>query len=83
MMKLKPCPFCGGEAELVNGWVLQWVRCKNCTAQIAPFKEPYDENAIEMWNCRVELTNLELDEKLQKKYDEGFMDGQDYAVSVM
>ena len=90
MDKLKPCPFCGGKAELIivpgyfksglssSGWLVKCI--KGCCNQ-----NPYtsDHDAAEAWNRRAELTDLELDEKLQKKYNEGFMDGQDYAVSVM
>ena len=59
MNKLKPCPFCGGEAELVDGWVLKWVRCKKCSAQLVPFEEPYAEKSIALWNRRVERSEDE------------------------
>lgn len=28
--KLKPCPFCGGEAELKKAGGNVWVECKKC-----------------------------------------------------
>ena len=65
---LKPCPFCGGEAELihkshaVSDKMLTRVRCKECFAQ-SPYKRnpqlhgwfwAWDKNkAIEAWNRRV------------------------------
>lgn len=53
--KLKPCPFCGGEA-IVDGcddtlWI---VICKECNASIG-HKETKEE-AIEAWNKRIEPT---------------------------
>jgi hypothetical protein len=60
MDKLKPCPFCGGEAELkligrfqyglsANGWI---VRCvKGCCRQLFYAS---DHDAIEAWNRRKE-----------------------------
>lgn len=60
--KLKPCPFCGGEA-IIDGcddtlWI---VICKECNASIG-YKETKEE-AIEAWNRRIEssFTPDELD----------------------
>ena len=30
-IKLKPCPFCGGEAEMFGNESVVFVRCKECT----------------------------------------------------
>ena len=51
--KLKPCPFCGGEAEV---WVSDVtdraiVYCTVCDAQISI--RPTEQEAIEAWNKRV------------------------------
>ena len=59
MEKLKPCPFCGGEASIDWGYHLYGppvtynVECRRCTAKI---EYPYDseEEAIKAWNRRVE-----------------------------
>lgn len=60
MEKLKPCPFCGGEAEIVkgryaNGTIVYKVRCANVTdCKVLPetiFGEK--EKAIAAWNRRV------------------------------
>ena len=53
--KLKPCPFCGGEAKLYSraiDWLLSehLVRCKKCHCET----DVYDtkEEATEAWNRR-------------------------------
>ena len=67
--ELKPCPFCGGEAEFVrkairtNGvWTDSvYVHCKNCDARIGKVMynakmHPLDEEYIKaerLWNRRV------------------------------
>ena len=53
MDTLKPCPFCGGEAEYFGECDLVKVRCSEyeCQAQtICWFEEP--EEAAEHWNRR-------------------------------
>lgn len=53
--KLLPCPFCGGEAEVSEGYSGMpkgtFVQCKNCWAFVAGFKTKTD--AISAWNRRV------------------------------
>ena len=54
MMELKPCPFCGGEAEAVYGFYdyNYWgVMCKECGCYIGGY-EPKEKH-IEAWNRRV------------------------------
>ena len=58
--ELKPCPFCGGKAELTiipwyfksglssSGWV---VRCLNGCCNQSPYMSDHD--AVETWNRRV------------------------------
>lgn len=49
--KLKPCPFCGGEAA---GYPYSWtVKCKECGTR--KYGTSYEE-AIEAWNTRHEPT---------------------------
>ena len=53
MTKLKPCPFCGGKAELliVPGRVASWlVKCKKGCCNQMPHVSDHD--AIEEWNTR-------------------------------
>jgi Lar family restriction alleviation protein len=53
--KLKPCPFCGSQAELHRlggpGSTYAWVECSHCHADM-PFCLTF-EQAAEMWNRRV------------------------------
>ena len=60
--KLKPCPFCGGEAELVytnDNHRAPYVRCKfgvmqkpKCVGCQYPWNHKTEEEAIEAWNGR-------------------------------
>ena len=51
-IELKPCPFCGGEAE-VNLFLGNYcVTCTNCMGAIFPAKGMTREEAIETWNTR-------------------------------
>lgn len=52
--KLKPCPFCGGEAELTNVAIIPnaiTVRCKECNCNVNWFCK--EQEAIEAWNRRI------------------------------
>lgn len=50
MEALKPCPFCGGEAELSNGGPGNWyVRCPTCKATS---NDMAGDRAIAAWNTR-------------------------------
>ena len=50
-----PCPFCGSEAEVREGYSVMpkgvFVQCKHCWAFVAGFATKYD--AIAAWNRRV------------------------------
>ena len=52
--KLKPCPFCGGQASANEsgwqGWWHGWVICKKCEVSI---HRDTKEEAIKIWNQRV------------------------------
>lgn len=52
---LKPCPFCGGEANVKNGAVCcepddYWIRCQEYDAETAIYATPAE--AIAAWNRR-------------------------------
>lgn len=57
--KLKPCPFCGGEAELVlslsSSGMVYSIECnkKECPLSRTKWFNK-KEKAVEMWNRRVE-----------------------------
>ena len=51
--KLKPCPFCGGKAEMLSYSEHEWlVYCKECDGMVEKWRET-EEEAMEQWNRRV------------------------------
>ena len=55
--ELKPCPFCGGEAALINtmafGKSCKSVMCIKCRATVSNFAgDMQEERATEAWNRR-------------------------------
>ena len=64
MTKLKPCPFCGGEAKIEHDWSVGndgsayfWATCNNRHCLVRPYsKEDFNsaEGAIEAWNTRAD-----------------------------
>ena len=57
MSNLLPCPFCGGEAVLNHDF--HQVSCGNALCGVLPqtWTMDTDEEAIEVWNCRVPVTD--------------------------
>ena len=51
MAELKPCPFCGGKANLRSGFWIHTAYCRDCLVSITRDSE---EEAIEAWNRRAE-----------------------------
>ena len=53
---IKPCPFCGGPAELnLGGWGERYVTCAddNCGGRLgAGIWFATDIDAVRVWNCR-------------------------------
>ena len=56
--KLKPCPFCGGEAELIKGWceLDNYVMCLSCRIRTKPMNTK--ESAIKKWNTRKPMDKI-------------------------
>ena len=59
MRELKPCPFCGGEAEIFSWYIkgianrLHYnVRCKDCGCTRRSREYRTTKKAIEAWNRR-------------------------------
>lgn len=51
-MKLKPCPFCGGEARLIEMGIHVWSpRCTQCECKLDKVYRS-EQQAIEAWNRR-------------------------------
>lgn len=53
-MKLKPCPFCGGKAELSDDYLFFSVHCSNpdCEFEIETKRVEVKSDAINAWNTR-------------------------------
>lgn len=50
--ELKPCPFCGGEAEMLNYSENEWlVHCRMCDGMAERWRKT-EKEAIEQWNRR-------------------------------
>lgn len=47
--ELKPCPFCGGNAEM-KSYTMFWVVCDDCLSETTVYST--EEEAIEAWNRR-------------------------------
>lgn len=57
--KLKPCPFCGGEAEILkNGAGCFQVYCDNCEVRQYAYAHKSKEKAIEAWNTRKPMKDI-------------------------
>ena len=54
--KLKPCPFCGGEAKFFEdkGYQIYSVTCTECDAGTNAYG--IEQDAIDAWNSRVQPT---------------------------
>lgn len=68
--ELKPCPFCGGEAEILQrGAMSTSIRCKDCGCRTGECA--YEDAAIFNWNRRVcceEKPNLSCSKPLTPKW---------------
>lgn len=51
--ELKPCPFCGAKAQMLNYSKNEWLaECSVCSGMVERWRET-EEEAIEQWNRRV------------------------------
>ncbi len=70
-IKLKPCPFCGSDAETVSFQVADdatetWASCKHCGARTEGIEDSYSNHAgaASEWNARP------LDDQLQQQREQ-------------
>lgn len=92
-IKLKPCPFCGGDAELglLRGYLGCIVRCVNVTCQAHDSETYYDEakQLMKTWNYRpaeeaLQVRTKELEEVLEEfsdMYDEMMQEAKERGFS--
>lgn len=48
--ELKPCPFCGGEAEITKNEMRVWVHCTKCYSDTNLYQT--QKEAVDAWNLR-------------------------------
>ena len=59
--KLKPCPFCGEEAEFYENINGRWIHCPKCDVWSARISPKFEEQAVHQWNTRPEMyTGLKM-----------------------
>ncbi|HPK26781.1 MAG TPA: Lar family restriction alleviation protein [Anaerolineaceae bacterium] len=55
-MQIKPCPFCGGEAEVDGDYEIYYVICTNCGARTATIDDNMADKpmmeVVKLWNRR-------------------------------
>ena len=59
MPDLKPCPFCGGEAEIGFVFGRAGVMCNECNCTIRCDLGSTPQDAADEWNTRAELDSSE------------------------
>jgi len=78
MSELKPCPFCGGEAEIValDAWYKNpfvGIGCSKCPAILAEYGEykrfNTEAEAIAAWNARAERKPTDAVCKFAERYE--------------
>jgi Lar family restriction alleviation protein len=85
-MKLKPCPFCGGEAIMGNAYDVYWITCKHCKASSMSFHT--SKQAIEAWNRREPIDKIveQLEEKATEagewynNYEDSYYEGKEDGI---
>lgn len=65
MEKLKPCPFCGGEPEILEISYYTYVKCMNAKCAINPITPGYldADRTVHEWNKREDGKNGEQNGK--------------------
>ena len=66
--KLLPCPFCGGEATLIEGDECAYVQCLQVKNHRGPFVDGDNaaaDEAISAWNTRTDLAQADYDARIR------------------
>ena len=50
--ELKPCPFCGGKAHVMDMGFPHWIYCEDCGAKVHGRVIGDEEASIKAWNRR-------------------------------
>ena len=61
--ELKNCPFCGGEAKLIEGEECAYVQCLQVKCHRGPFVDGDNaaaDEAVEHWNRRTDLSQAAI-----------------------
>ena len=53
MNELKPCPFCGGKAQIMDTGYPHWIYCEKCGAQVHGGTN-YEKYSIKAWDRRAD-----------------------------
>lgn len=77
--RLKPCPFCGGEATVV-GHNIFFVKCTNCEIETLLYR--HKDRAVEYWNTRKPMERIVemLEDKFVSTWDCGYEGGYKDAI---
>lgn len=57
--QLKPCPFCGGTANIAKGQIEFWAYCPHCGAQTELYET--EQEVAKAWNARPIENELEAE----------------------
>lgn len=94
-INLKPCPFCGGEAELIYKDCDCFVKCTICHARTMLL--PDEQRALHFWNTRklmdkiveqLEMTADAAHDEIMarqgsEQYYDGYEDGVNAAIEII
>lgn len=82
--RLKPCPFCGGEAkvahEYTEEWKLEYVMCFRCGCSTPSAIS--EDTVIQIWNTRKPMERIveKLEGKFVSTWDCGYEGGYKDAI---
>lgn len=81
--KLKPCPFCGDEAEIIPHTSQFSIRCTNSNCILKKFWYKTVDEAVKMWNGRYIVKELKKWDKVFYISRSGHLCGTYYDESTL